>query len=139
MKRSIIPLLLLGLCSACSSHYDVTLRGTLYSDATQTTPLPADTLLFFESDSPCDFSREAGYVGYSVTDALGHWGFAYEHGVKNPYMQHEPKLSIVEYYLFVVHGDDTLYCTMPHSADSLHLYPGAWQNPCNYDSQGGEQ
>jgi hypothetical protein len=136
MKQKLIPLLLVAmLFAACKPYSEQIIRGTLYADSTKTTPLAGDTLTFRESNY-MEPDADSKYLGQAVTDARGRWGFQYIRGFDNPYMQ-EPagaKFSMVEYFLLITCGSDTLYwggagSFSSRNNDTIDLWPGKWQHP----------
>ncbi len=132
MRLRLIPLLLVTLLfAACDPYSEHIIRGTLYADSTKTTPIAGDTLVFRESDY-IEPTADSKYLGCAVTDAQGRWGFQYIRGFDNPYMQ-EPsgaKLSIREYFLLILHGDDTLYWEyLGGNDEGIEVWPGCWQHP----------
>ena len=121
------------LLTACNSYSEQVVRGTLYTDSTKTTPIAGDTLIFRESTDGIWSGASSTYLGYAVTDAQGRWGFQYIRGFQNPYMQESSnaKMSYVEYFLLIKHGDDTLFWDYvgtfrSGNGDTLDLWPGKW-------------
>lgn len=137
MKLRLIPLLLVALLfAACDPYSEHIIRGTLYADSTKTTPIAGDTLVFYESDY-IEPHADSKYLGYAVTNAQGRWGFQYIRGFDNPYMQPTgAKLSMVEYFLLITHGSDTLYWEYIGGNDEgIEVWPGCWQHPDWWDPQ----
>lgn len=143
MKKTILPAFAAAvlLLAGCTPYSEQVVRGTLYTDSTMTTPIAGDTLTFREStDIYSDASST--YLGQAVTDAQGRWGFQYIRGYQNPYMQQPAgaKLSMVEYFLLIIRGSDTLYWNFAGTFgdgrnDTLTLWPGKWQHPDWWDPQ----
>ena len=141
MKRTTITFTLLAvalLFTACNDYSEHFVRGTLYADSTKTTPIAGDTLVFRESDYYIDPDADSKYLGYAVTDNRGRWAFKYIRGFDNPYMQ-EPagaKLSMIEYFLLIIHGNDTLYWGHAGSnMENIDIWPGCWQHPSWWDPE----
>ena len=129
MKKKVhLAMIATLLLSACNPYSEHVIRGTLYADSTQTTPLADKTLNFYEGEAYYDFNGFK-YLGHAVSDTQGRWAFQYIRGLDNPYQQSSgAKLSMTEYEILITCDGDTLYSGSP-DAQNITVYPGCWQNP----------
>lgn len=130
----IVPLLAVLLFASCDPYSEHVVRGTLYQDVDMLVPAANDTLIFRETDWE-GRDAQSTYLGWAVTDSHGRFGFSYIRNLDNPYQQRPgTKMTVQEYYLIIIHHDDTLYYGNANTLrDTLQLYPGCWTAPWAYD------
>lgn len=107
--------------AACNKPDLYSLRGTLYTDSTCSTPIAGAKLSFvgecFE-----------GYVsGTSTTDGAGRFAFSYWQDGADAWEDNSvirPKLSAVEYLVQISYNNEILWISEANDASNMRLWPG---------------
>ena len=136
MKRLRIIFLLLcavTLAAACTKPNAYTIRGTLYTDATLSTPIQGDTLFFNYGNSVS--------VGYAVTDSQGRFAILFwSDGLGNE--QPAPKSTYESDCVYAFYKGEPVFkqylLYLGSDVEGLQIYPGWIEDNFAFE-KGGEK